>query len=498
MSFDFLFGFRTWTLVFILASTYLFRSRRRSPFPPVNQYPGDFLNRKAYREYSQNAESLIAQGLAKHKGPITLRAPNAEKIILPASLTAWVKSNKDLDHRELVRQDFYAGLPGFEVQDALHSRGDLLLDMVRTKLGQNDSIMPTVNASLAKAMQIHFGEGEDWHPIDWQKDTTGIISRAASSIFIGPELCDDPEWLEIIQGYVGAFFTAVNELHAYPAWTRPIVQRFLPNAANCRKYMARARVITKELLEKRQKEIKKAQLEGRAPPEYNDALTWTQAVSDSTLDPGEIQLSLAMAALFTTSELFRQVLIDIASNPSIIEPLKQEILQQISTHGITVAATNNMVLMDSVLKESQRLSAACVGLERVALKDLTMPDGNKLPRGSHIMVDCQDLWNPAGYPNPEQFDGYRFLRKREAGDKFSQFVQSGPDYSVFGGGRHTCPGRYFANNELKLAMAHILLKYDIRVANSHQSKPMQMGVYRMVDPVVPFEVYYTHIVLNEH
>lgn len=129
-----------------------------------------------------------------------------------------------------------------------------------------------------------------------------------------------------------------------------------------------------------------------------------------------------------------------------------------------------------------------VGLERVALKDLTMPDGNKLPRGSHIMVDCQDLWNPAGYPNPEQFDGYRFLRKREAGDKFSQFVQSGPDYSVFGGGRHTCPGRYFANNELKLAMAHILLKYDIRVANSHQSKPMQMGVYRMVDPVVPFEV----------
>ncbi|KAF5848898.1 hypothetical protein GGP41_010013 [Bipolaris sorokiniana] len=488
MILEFLSNIRVWILFIVLIITFLFRSRRRSVFPAINDFPLDPLSQKAHQEYRTNAESLITNGLAKHQGPISLSVPSGQKIVLPASLTAWVKSNKDFDHRELARQDFYAGIPGFEAQDALHASGDLLLDVIRTKLGQNDSIMPVVNGSIAKALQIHWGEDKDWHVIDWQKDTTGIIARAASSVFVGPEKCEDEEWLSIAQGYVGAFFTAVNELHEYPAWSRRIVQRFLPNAISCRKYVAQARKIIKEVINKREKEVENAKLKGDPLPQYNDALAWAQAASGPKADAGDIQLSLAMAAFFTTSEQFRQVLIDVASHPELVEPLRKEVSQQISTHGITTAATNNMVLLDSVLKESQRLSAPIVALERVALKDTTLPTGENLPRGSHIMVDCTDLRSPNKYPSPDHFDGYRFLRKREAGDKFAQFVQSGPDFSVFGGGRHTCPGRYFASNEVKLAMAHILLKYEIRMAKGYQSSMVQMGVYKMVDPVVQLEV----------
>lgn len=127
-------------------------------------------------------------------------------------------------------------------------------------------------------------------------------------------------------------------------------------------------------------------------------------------------------------------------------------------------------------------------LERVALKDMTLPTGENLPRGSHIMVDRADLRSPTKYPSPDHFDGHRFLRQRKAGDKFAQFAQSGPDYNVFGGGRHICPGRYFASNELKLAMAHILLKYEIRLVKGYQSSMVQMGVFKVVDPAVQFEV----------
>jgi cytochrome P450 len=129
-----------------------------------------------------------------------------------------------------------------------------------------------------------------------------------------------------------------------------------------------------------------------------------------------------------------------------------------------------------------------VALERVALKDTVLPNGKTIPQGSHIMVDCNNLWDPALYPSPDEFDGYRFLRKREAGDKTSQFPQSGPDYVVFGGGRHLCPGRFLASNELKLTVAHILLKYDIRLADGYVSDPMQMGVYQIVDPMARLEV----------
>ncbi|XP_014557096.1 hypothetical protein COCVIDRAFT_97999 [Bipolaris victoriae FI3] len=488
MLLEFLFNIRIWIVLIIPIIAFLFRSRRRSIFPTINNFPFDPLSQKAHQEYRTNAESLITNGLAKHQGPISLSVPSGKKIVLPASLTAWAKSNKNLDHRELVRQDFYAGFPGFEAQDALHASGDVLLDVIRTKLGQNESIMSVVTNSIAKALQIHWGDDKDWHVIDWQKDTTGIIARAASSIFVGSEKCEDEEWLGIAQGYVGAYFTAVNELHEYPAWSRRIVQRFLPNAVACRKYVAQARAIVKELIANREKKVEEAKRKGDPLPQYNDALAWVQAVPGPKADAGDIQLSLAMAAFFTTSEQFRQVLIDVASHPELIEPLRKEVCEQISTHGITIAATNNMVLLDSVLKESQRLSSPIVALERVALKDTTLPTGENLPRGSHIMVDCTGLRSPAKYPSPDHFDGYRFLRQREAGDKFTQFVQSGPDYNVFGGGRHICPGRYFASNELKLTMAHILLKYEIRMVKGYQSSMVQMGVHKMADPVAKFEV----------
>lgn len=45
------------------------------------------------------------------------------------------------------------------------------------------------------------------------------------------------------------------------------------------------------------------------------------------------------------------------------------------------------------------------------------------------------------------------------------------DYLIFGHGRHACPGRFFAVNELKLMMAHLLLTYDVKFADDRQVPP---------------------------
>ncbi|PVI06338.1 cytochrome P450 [Periconia macrospinosa] len=487
-----------WTILAILVTgMYLFGAKRRRPvFPIVNKYPHDFLNQKANRQYIQNASTLITSGLNKHQSPVTIVIPNGQKIVLPSSLTGWVKTNKDLDHKKLVQHDFFAGFPGFDAQDALQHPNETLIGVIRTKLGQNDSTMEAMNASLAKAFRVLWGDGDgQWRIIDWHNDTMGIIAHAASSVFVGPEKADDGEWLEIVQGYVTAYFTAVGELHGYPSWSRSMVHWFLPNAAACRKYVSRARAIMNDVLQKRREEVKLAKLQGREGPEYNDALAWIQAASSGnehakTPEPeaGDFQLALAMAALFTTTEAFRQVLIHLAAKPDVVEALRSEVSKQIEQHGISVAATNNMVLLDSVMKESQRLSAAVVALERIAVKDTTLPDGTLIPRGSHITVDSTSLLDSSSYPNPLAFDAHRFLRKRQAGDKSNQFVQSGPDYSVFGGGRHICPGRFFAANEVKLALAHVLLKYDFRLAEGYESKNIRNGFYTIVDPMAKFEI----------
>jgi len=42
-------------------------------------------------------------------------------------------------------------------------------------------------------------------------------------------------------------------------------------------------------------------------------------------------------------------------------------------------------------------------------------------------------------------------------------VSTSADYQPFGHGRHACPGRFFAANELKLLLAYMVLNYDIEL-----------------------------------
>ena len=90
------------------------------------------------------------------------------------------------------------------------------------------------------------------------------------------------------------------------------------------------------------------------------------------------------------------------------------------------------------------------------------------------------------YVDPEIFDGLRFQKMRgkegEAQSRHS-LVSLNLDYVLFGHGRHAwyaylflvlanadyhiycSPGRFFAVNEIKAILAHILLNYDIKIAN---------------------------------
>jgi cytochrome P450 len=41
---------------------------------------------------------------------------------------------------------------------------------------------------------------------------------------------------------------------------------------------------------------------------------------------------------------------------------------------------------------------------------------------------------------------------------------------AFGLGKHACPGRFFASNEMKVALCHLLLKYDFEFLNGEMPK----------------------------
>lgn len=122
------------------------------------------------------------------------------------------------------------------------------------------------------------------------------------------------------------------------------------------------------------------------------------------------------------------------------------------------------------------------------IRDTALPDGTIIRKGTHIAVDSREMWSADVFDNPEEYDAWRFVKRRQEGVPASQFVQSSREHNSFGIGKHQCPGRFFASNELKLCLVHILLQYDIRVEKEYSPKPLQYGFKPIADPHARIEV----------
>ncbi|KIL65473.1 hypothetical protein M378DRAFT_162099 [Amanita muscaria Koide BX008] len=57
------------------------------------------------------------------------------------------------------------------------------------------------------------------------------------------------------------------------------------------------------------------------------------------------------------------------------------------------------------------------------------------------------------------------MRGNDSENLKHQFVSLSVDYVLFGHGRRACPGRFFVANERKVMLSHVLLNYDIKMAD---------------------------------
>ncbi|KAF5587845.1 cytochrome P450 monooxygenase monooxygenase (lovA) [Fusarium pseudoanthophilum] len=461
-------------IIAILIGAIIF-AKKKPKFPIIYKYPKDFFHRQAHHEYKTNTRKLLKEGAAKYGDePFTILVPNGIKTTLPPSCVGWAKNNKDLDHQQLVRDEYFASYPGFEVQHVLHHPNRMVINMVQGKLSKTDKTLPVMNEHIKTGLSDIWGEDKSWKTINWEDGTTGVVSRAAASIFVGPELAADPEWQKVSRAYVLDYFGAVGEMHMCPP---------------CRAGLKRAREMVNKVVQKRRQEEQEATLKGEEPPTYYDALAWTlESPLGNEFEPADVQLALAMAALFTTSELFRQILIEVARRPEVTEYLRREIEDAAPDHVFTATSLVRMQLLDSFMKETQRQIPSQVILERLVIRDTRLPDGTLLEKGTHVAIDSREMYDPVKFENPEEFDAWRFYKRRQAGDNTSLFVQSSPEHAQFGMGKHLCPGRFFAGSELKLCLAHIILKYDIRLKDGCLGKPMPFGFLSATDPYTQLEV----------
>lgn len=123
-------------------------------------------------------------------------------------------------------------------------------------------------------------------------------------------------------------------------------------------------------------------------------------------------------------------------------------------------------------------------MRRTAKTRVELSDGSVLERGEVAYVSSHRMWDANIHINPLEYNGYRFLEMRQQNDRASgaQLVSTGPTHLAWGHGQYACPGRFFAANEIKVALAHLLLKYDWKTMENETPTVLNLGFTMNSDP----------------
>ncbi|GKT46576.1 cytochrome P450 monooxygenase ATR2 [Colletotrichum spaethianum] len=356
----------------------------------------------------------------------------------------------------------------------------ILVHAVRASL---TPALPRLNASISdevvEAMRLELPQSTDWNEININAKLLRIIAMVSGRVFIGSELCRDERYLDASINYTVDLMTAVHVIAMVPSFLRPIVASWLPTTKKLYERIAAAEAVFRPIVTARKEAAKKGDYQ-----EPDDMLQW---ILNAQTKFGELsdrhlamaQLGISFAAIHTTTMTTTNAMYWLAAKPDLIPMLRDDVQQALLGSGgeFTSAALQNMKKLDSFLKEVMRVSPlSASSFQRKVLKSLTLPNGQTIPEGMFIDIPSGGVNNdPDIFPAPEVFDALRFYKLREAKEHAAsgtkavevvmqaQFVSVGTTHLTFGYGKHACPGRFFAVNEIKMIMANIVCDYDVKL-----------------------------------
>jgi hypothetical protein len=156
--------------------------------------------------------------------------------------------------------------------------------------------------------------------------------------------------------YTTKAFQAVGDLSLWPTYLRRVANYFLPSCKIARESAQTFRDIIEPEIERRAKEKQEYLAKSAPVPEYDDAIAWFQAIAKGRrYEPVTAQIALSVGSIHSSGDILLQTLYFIAQDQAIIEPLRDEIEEVLRNDGWKKTALTKLRLVDSVLKETQRV-----------------------------------------------------------------------------------------------------------------------------------------------
>ena len=132
-------------------------------------------------------------------------------------------------------------------------------------------------------------------------------------------------------------------------------------------------------------------------------------------------------------------------------------------------------------------SLSTATFQRKALRPITLSDGTQIPCGTFTFSPANAIgFDPNIYLDANIFDGLRFynLRQESLEDENKYQLTSVTNTQMqFGAGRHSCPGRWFASHQIKLVLAAVIDRYELRLKDGEgRPKSILFQTNQLPDP----------------
>ncbi|KAI1760692.1 cytochrome P450 [Hypoxylon sp. FL1150] len=480
-------------VIVVLTYTWISSTNAIKGLPEINP-TGFFSSVAAKKFFTASGLSLITQARRLYPGQaFRVMTQMGERVILPYELIEEVRNQRRLHFGSALVDDgtFMGIVPGFQPLSILNRdnifQAVTIRHLTKVPAAMSRSLCDEADFIIPKVI----GDSSDWHEMALSPAIHEITTKVATRVFLGKEFCRNDDWIRVTEGYTHSWAMGSSELHLWPRPLLMLVQYALPWCKSAIAQATEARQMLAPVIAERQRMIQAAVAAGQEVPKFDDAIEWLGEeaarrglVCDAAM-VGDFQLVLTMVAIHTTSDLLQQFIVDLAQHPETLQQIRHEVVKQLQAGGLTKESLHKMPLLDSAIKETQRLKPIqFLLLRRRAQEDIQFSNGLYLKKGTRTWIDTSRMRDPAAYENPEEWDATRFLKLRSQPGRTNEayLVSPGPDHFGFGYGIHACPGRFFAAHELKVIVCHLLVKYEWKLAPETDVKPFYLGETSLANP----------------
>ncbi|KAJ5693214.1 hypothetical protein N7462_002637 [Penicillium macrosclerotiorum] len=325
---------------------------------------------------------------------------------------------------------------------------DPWIDQVVRK--QLDRYVPNMNEVIITQLETTKLQGDEC-VVGCFDFAFSVVARSGSFAIVGSRLSQDEEYLKAVKDHILGMIVVTRVQFLIPDW----LKRYIGGLATRLVSLG-----TKWNMQASRKILLK-HFDARAS-EYRDEMNCGshssdhQTNSDEKGRPIEIfrwlyegclrrqkwsysevigeLLLLQFAFIYTTAYGLYVAMAQLARHQEYVQPLREEIEAIIANNGPTAIACDQMILLDSFLKECLRMHPpAALSAHRVCVAAFKLSNGIYLRPGTHVAVPSDCIHRSSKYyKNPESFDGFRFVKNAN-----NRLVDLSPDYLVFGMGSHS-------------------------------------------------------------